>query len=44
MTHVGMELNQYCKSMHLSQFSVFIIPFKVEIYNYPISINFIKWD
>ena len=40
----GMELNQYCMLMHLSQFSGFFISFKGEIYNYPISINFIKWD
>ena len=39
-----MELQQYSMLMQLSQFSVFIIPFEGEIYNYPISINFIKWD
>ena len=38
-----MQLQQYIMLMQLSQFSSFIIPLKVEIYNYPISINFIKW-
>ena len=37
-----MELQQYSMLMQLSQFSSFIIPLKVEIYIYPIRINFIK--